>query len=49
MKPLVGAIHELPLPEVLEIETIAYRTCIQQRRNPVRVGGLRIMSRDFSL
>jgi hypothetical protein len=31
MKPVVGAIHELPLPQVLEIKTIADRTCIQQR------------------
>jgi hypothetical protein len=31
MKPVVGAIHELPLPQVLEIETIADHTCIQQR------------------
>ncbi len=31
MKPVVGAIHELPLPQVLAIEMIAYHTCIQQR------------------
>jgi hypothetical protein len=29
---VVGAIHELPLPQVLRIETIAYHTCIQHRR-----------------
>jgi hypothetical protein len=31
MKPVVGAIHELPLPQAKEIETIAYHICIQQR------------------
>jgi hypothetical protein len=44
MKPAVGEIHELPLPQVLEIEKIAYHTWIQQRRirglNPPPLGGL---------
>jgi hypothetical protein len=30
LKFRVGAIHELPLPMFLAIETIADRTCIQQ-------------------
>ncbi|WP_041548001.1 hypothetical protein [Chamaesiphon minutus] len=30
MKPVVGAIHELPLPQVFVIVSIAYHTCIQQ-------------------
>ncbi len=30
MKPVVGAIHELPLPLVLAIGMIADHTCIQQ-------------------
>jgi hypothetical protein len=38
MNPVVGAIHELPLPQGLEIETIAYHTCIQQR--PVRLNSV---------
>jgi hypothetical protein len=28
---VVGAIHELPLPQVQAIVSIAYHTCIQQR------------------
>jgi hypothetical protein len=31
MKPVVGAIHELSLPQAIEIETITYHICIQQR------------------
>jgi hypothetical protein len=38
MKPVVGAIHELPLPQVLEIETIAHHTCIQQRQKIIVEG-----------
>ncbi len=34
MKPVAGAIHELPLPQVLLIVLIAYHTCIQQLPTP---------------
>jgi hypothetical protein len=32
MKPLVGVIHELPLPKVLEIAYLMNHTQIQQRQ-----------------
>jgi hypothetical protein len=30
MKPMVGAIHELPLPQVMAIILVTHHTCIQQ-------------------